>query len=211
MAHLCSRLYRNFIWIENRLLVIVDDVCCHAPQTVQFTLHYDGTYRREGGAVLFDNDGMTAKLISHSPVTALTEKAGHAPHRETEDKPYIELRDEASERTHTLFHTLELDPEDRSVVYEKLTDANGEGLRITDGDLTREIWYNRLADGHVMHDNSQTTLGGFDTDAYLLMITRDGREQTERVLAVCASFLRREGAVHYSSFVKKTVEITVKV
>ena len=210
MAHLCSRLYRNFLWIENRLLVIVDDVYCHEPQTVQFTLHYDGAYRREGNAVLFDNHGVHAKLLSHSGL-AVTENPGHGPHQPEEAKPCLALRDEAKERTHTLFHTLELDPENGSVTYETLTCEHGEGLKITDGPVEREIWYNHLADGHVMHDNTQATIGGYDTDAYLLMITRDKREHTERVLAVCASFLRKDGKVFHSSFAKKTVEVTTAV
>lgn len=210
-AHLCSRLYRNFIWIENRLLVIVDDVFCHEPRTVQFSLHYDGTYRREGNAVLFDNDGMTAKLVSHGPAMTLTEKIGHATHQQDVDKIYIELSDGARERTHTLFHTLELDPEQHPAAIERLDSVDARGIRITEGDIEREIWYNHRADGHVMHDNSQNLIAGFDTDAYILMITRDRREQTERVFAVCASFLRRNGKVYHSSFAKKTVEVVVGV
>ena len=210
-AHLCSRLYRNFLWIENRLLVIVDDVYCHEPNPVQFTLHFDGTCRREGNAALFDNDGMTAKLISHSPAMTPEERIGHAPHQQDVDKIYLALTDGAEERTHTLFHTLELDPEDRNVTYETLTCEHGDGVKIAEGHVEREIWYNHLADGHVMHDNSQATVGGYDTDAYLLMITRDKRENTERVFAVCASFLRKDGKVFHSSFAKKTVEVTTAV
>ena len=209
MAHLCSRLYRNFIWIENRLLVVIDDVFCHEPQTVQFSLHFDGTYRQEGDAVRFANGGMTAKLISHFPAMTPTEKTGHAPHQQDRDKTYLELRDDTKRRTHTLIHTLELDPEQRDAVYETLSCGRCDGVRITDGDMEREIWYNHLADGHVMHDNSQTVVGGYDTDAYILMVTRDKREQTERVLAVCASFLRRGGKVYHSSFEKKTTEVVV--
>ena len=206
-AHLCSRLYRNFIWIENRLLVIVDDVYCHEPRTVQFSLHYDGSYRQEGNAVRFDNGGMTARLISHWPAVTLTEKIGHEPHKQDEDRIYLELSDGKKERAHILFHTLELDPETRNATYETISCEHGDGVKITDGDTEREIWFNRLADGHVMHDNSQTTLGGYDTDAYLLMITRSRSRQTERVFAVCASFLRKDGAVYHSSFAKQTAEV----
>ena len=210
-AHLCSRLYRNFLWIENRLLVIVDDVFCHEPRIVQFSLHCDGTYRQEGGAVLFDNNGMTARLIAHQPGTKLAEKAGHESHQQDVDKPYIELSDGARERTHTLFHSLELDPEQHPTDIERLESVDARGIRITDGDTEREIWYNRRADGHIMHDNSQNTIAGFDTDAYLMMITRDRREHTERVFAVCASFLRRGGKVYHSSYAKRTAEITTVV
>ena len=210
-AHLCSRLYRNFLWIENRLLVIVDDVYCHEPRTVQFSLHYDGAYRQEGSAVLFDNDGMTARLISHGSGVTLTEKAGHAPHKTDEEKIYIALSDGTRERTHTLIHTLELDPEERPAVFERLESEDAVGVRVTEDHTVREIWYNHRADGHVMHDNSQNTVAGFDTDAYLLLITRDARANTRRVLAVCASFLRRNGVVYHSTFAKQTVEVETGV
>ncbi|MBQ7153163.1 MAG: heparinase II/III family protein, partial [Clostridia bacterium] len=53
MAHLVSRMYRNFVWIDSRILVIVDDVFAHAEDTVQFTLHYNGTYENKDDGVYF--------------------------------------------------------------------------------------------------------------------------------------------------------------
>lgn len=211
MAHLCSRMYRSFLWIENRLLVILDDVYCHEADAVQFTLHFDGTYRREENAVWFDNGKATARLISHLPAMTVAEKTGHEDQKQDEDKIYLELSDERRERAHLLIHTLALDPEDHPAAFTPLTGENADGLRIEDGETVREIWFNRQADGHVMHDNSNNLIGGWDTDAYLLMITRDKREDTERVLAVCASFLRKDGKAYFSSFAKKTAEITVRV
>ncbi|MBQ6019692.1 MAG: heparinase II/III-family protein [Clostridia bacterium] len=210
MAHLCSRLYRNFFWIDSRLLVIVDDVYCHEPETVQLSFHFDGTYRREKNAVRFDNGGMTAALISHLPAMTLKEKIGRGSGKPDEDKIYLELRDDEKARTHTLIHTLELDPETRRTAFRTLKTDTADGILIIDGETEREIWYNHLADGHVMHDNSQTTLGGFDTDAYMLMITRDQRENTERAFVVCGSFLRRDGRVYLSSFAKITKEVVTK-
>ena len=94
---------------------------------------------------------------------------------------------------------------------EKLESEDATGLRVVYGDTEREIWYNHRADGHVMHDNSQNTLGGFDTDAYILMITRDRREHTERAFCVNASFLRKNGKVFLSEYAKTTAEITVSI
>ena len=211
MAHLCSRMYRNFLWIGNRLLVILDDVYCHEDETVQFTLHFDGTYRQEDGALRFENGDASARLISHLPAMTVAERIGHGDDKQDEDKIYLELSDERRERTHLLIHTLELDPEDRPAAFRTLSGENADGILIDEGDTQREIWFNRQADGHVMHDNSNNLIGGWDTDAYLLMITRNKREDTERVLAVCASFLRKDGQVFLSSFAKKTAEVTVRV
>ncbi len=211
MAHLCSRTYRNFLWIENRLLVILDDVYCHEDNTVQFTLHFDGTYRQEENAVRFDNGDATARLISHLPAMTLSERIGHDDHKQDEEKIYLELSDERRERPHLLLHTLELDPEDHPAAFRRLSGENADGVRIEEADTVREIWFNRQADGHVMHDNSNNLIGGWDTDAYLLMVTRDKRENAERVLAVCASYLRRNGRVYFSSFAKRTAEVITEV
>ena len=206
MAHLCSRLYRNFFWIENRLLVIADDVFCHEPETAQLSFHYDGTCRIEADGIRFENGGSTAWLRAYAPATP-TEKHGHPPEKPAEDKPYLELRYEEKKRTHILFHTLALDPEENPFSIEPLSCENALGLRILRGDTEYEIWYNLLADGHVMHDNSQTVIAGFDTDAYMLAITRAPKADSEWALAVCASFLRRDGEVYLSSFGKKTEEV----
>ncbi len=209
-AHLCSRMYRNFLWLDGRMLAIFDDVYTHEADTVQFTLHFDGTYRQENGAILFDNDGMTARLISHTPKMKPEEKIGHVDHGQDEPKPYLSLSDERKERKHLLIHTLELDQQERPASFEQLESADARGVRITVGDTERELWYNHRADGSVMHDNSQNTVADFDTDAYLLMITRDRRAHTERVFAVCCSFLRKDGKVYFSSYKKSTAEITAE-
>lgn len=211
-AHLCSRMYRNFLWIENRLLVLIDDVFCHEPAAVQLTLHYNGTCDLSDGKVSFTYEDIRARLVSHEPAVMKPEiKHGHPDHKEKEDMPYLSLSDEMIERKHLLIHTLELDPESRDTAFEKLESEDATGLRVVYGDTEREIWYNHRADGHVMHDNSQNTLGSFDTDAYILMITRDRREHTERAFCVNASFLRKNGKVFLSEYAKTTAEITVSI
>ena len=199
------------MWIENRILVIFDDVYSHAANTVQFTLHYDGAYKQQANGFLFENDGLQAMLRTHEPTGITAEdRIGHTAHRENEDKPYLYLSDERIERMHLLIHTLELDPK-KSTVITRIETDDATGILIADGNLQREIWYNHRANGNVMHDNSQNTVGGYDTDAYMLMITRDNRIHTERVFAVCASFLRKDGNVFISEFKKTTAEITASV
>ena len=212
MAHLCSRMYRNFVWLDSRILVIFDDVYCHEENTVQFTLHFDSEYKIGENTVDFDNGTSTARLISHKPDgTVIYEKTGHLEHREDEDTPYIEISTPDKERTHLLIHTLELDYDGHSTEYEKISGKNYEGIRITDGETEREIYFNIMADGHIMHDNSNNIIAGFDTDAYMLVITRDKKRDTERVLMICGSYLRRGDEVYLSSFTKKTQEVITKI
>jgi len=208
MAHLCSRMYRNFIWLENRILVIFDDVFCHEDNTLQFTLHFDGEYSAADGYVDFDNGTNRARLTSQFPEgMTISEKTGHLDHMENEDTPYIELSTAEEKRTHLLIHTLELDNDKHGVKYETISGKNSSGIRIIDGETEREIWFNHMADGHIMHDNSNNIIAGFDTDAYMLVITHNKKQNTEKVLVICGSYLRRDGRAYISSFVKKTQEI----
>ena len=62
-----------------------------------------------------------------------------------------------------------------------------------------------------MHDNSNNIIAGFDTDAYMLVITRDKKRDTEHVLMICGSYLRRGDEVYISSFTKKTQEVITKI
>lgn len=206
LAHLCSRMYRNFFWLDSSLLVIFDEVYCHEENTIQFSLHFDGKYSFGGGKADFDNGISRARLISHFPEkTEMREMAGHADHKENEDKPYLEISTSEESRTHLLINTIELDNDLHGTEYTLLNGENSTGLRIVRDGTEREIWFNHMADGHVMHDNSNNVIAGFDTDAYMLAITRS-KDGTEKVMMVCGSFLRRDGKVYISSFIKKTAE-----
>ena len=210
MAHLCSRMYRNFLWFDTRILVIFDDVYCHSENTVEFTLHYEGEYETVSGKVDFSNGDCRAELISHFPEgMTISEKIGHGDHLENEDKPYIELSTGTEERTHLLIHTIELDYDEHDTEYIRLSSANAEGIRITGNGIEREVWFNRMADGHVMHDNSNNIIAGYDTDAYMLVITRDKSQKSEKVLVICGSYLRRDGKVFMADFIKKTQEVLI--
>lgn len=205
MAHLCSRMYRNFLWFDNRILVIFDDIYCHDKNTVEFTLHSEGKYKICNNKVDFSNGECCAQLISHEPESVtVREQIGHLDHKENENKPYLELSTVEKKRTHLLINTIELDNDKHSTEYTKLNSANASGLRITEKENEHEIWFNHMADGHVMHDNSNNVIEGFDTDAYMLVITRNKSQNTEQVLMICGSYLRRNGKVYTSDFVKKT-------
>lgn len=207
VAHLASRLYRNFLWFDDRILVILDDIYCHEEDTAQFTLHFAGDYEENGGAVDFSNGTSTARLLTHFPGgRTLTEKIGHEAHKEKETKPFIELSWEQPERTHLLINSIELDAAGHRTDYTPLHGENAEGLRIEDENTEREIWFNRCADGHVMHDNSNNVIAGFDTDAYMLLLTHDKKTDARRVLMICGSWLRKDGKIYLSGFSKMTKE-----
>jgi len=208
MAHLCSRMYRNFIWIENRLLVIFDEVYCHEADTIQFSVHTESSFSNSGNEILFDNGISKARLISHHPETVYSEKEGHLDHKEKEIMPYAELSTLKKDRTHLLITTIELDHDEKPFSFRLLEGKNATGLLIEDERTSREIWFNHMADGHVMHDNSNNIIAGYDTDAYMLMLMHNKADNKETALCVCTSYLRKEKSL-YSSFIKKTTEISI--
>ncbi len=74
-------------------------------------------------------------------------------------------------------------------------------MRITRGEKSTEVWLNLLADGWMRHRNSNNTLAGWDTDAYLLAVTsRKGGEQ--RYFCANGSYLRKANKILIDSLKK---------
>lgn len=210
MAHLCSRMYRNFLWLDNRLLVIFDDIYCHEDESVQFTLHFDGEYKLNDRGAEFDNGTSRARFISHLPhKPVISEKVGHKDHKENENSTYLELSYDDKKRTHLLIHTIESDHGKEDTSFRVLGGENASGLLISSSGSETEIWFNHMADGHVMHDNSNNVIAGFDTDAYMLVILRNKKSPSEKVLMICGSYLRRVGKTYLSSFIKETSQAVI--
>lgn len=210
MAHLCSRIYRNFLWLDGKTLVVIDDVLCHEPRTVQFLLHYDGeAITCENGSVELCGQRSTARLYSiypkketiHTRVGYLSTRYGTTRKEAAAECDYLSLNDEERARVHSLIHVITLD-EAQSVTVEPLEGRECIGVRVADGDTVREIWYNLRADGRRMHINSNNTLGEWDTDAYILMTERIGDD--EKIFISSGSYVRRKGEVRHASYQKKT-------
>ncbi len=204
MAHLCSRLYRNFFWLDDNLLVIVDEIYCHKENTAEFTLHYMGECTGRGkGFLIADGErrGILTPVFPENMAAGFRE--GHMPQEPESKVPYLVLTTPEKARNHLLIHTLQLDDGTGEAAVTRITGENAEGVEIVHGGKTRQIWFNRMADGHVMHDNSNAVIAEYETDAYMLMITRRG-DDPPAVLSVCGSYLRKDDRVLFSSFTKKT-------
>jgi hypothetical protein len=210
MAHLCSRMYRNFLWLDSRVLVIIDDLLCHEPRTLQFLLHYDGEMTtHENGTVDICGERSTARLYSIYPkeetirtrVGYLSTRYGTVKQDAATECNYLCLDGEERARVHSLIHIITLD-EAQSVTVERMEGRECIGVRLTNNGAVREIWYNLRADGRRMHINSNNTLGEWDTDAYILMTERTGDD--EKIFISSGSYVRRQGEVRYASYQKKT-------
>jgi hypothetical protein len=90
---------------------------------------------------------------------------------------------------------------------ELLTATNALGVRIQDGNNMTDVYLNLQADGRRMHLNSNNTIAGWDTDAYLLAWTRPAASGDEvaavnRIFVGCGSYLRRQDRVYLDSLSK---------
>ena len=92
--------------------------------------------------------------------------------------------------------------------FERLSAKNMIGVRIRQGGATTDVLLNLLADGRIRHRNANNTLGGWETDAYLLAITHaDGGDDSSanaasRIFIADGSYLRRDGKVILDSLSK---------
>ena len=211
MAHLCSRMYRNFIWLDHSLLLIVDDVLCHEAGSVQFLLHFDGAHAAEpDGSLSITGSRSRARVYSVHPeneqvntkVGYLATRYGSVKAEAAAECDYLCLSAEDVSRVHSLLHVIALNDAADGLVVERLVGRECIGVRLTRKDVQRELWYNLRADGRRMHINSNNTLGLWDTDAYLLMSERRGEE--ERTFIVSGSYVRRDGQVRFAAFRKTT-------
>jgi hypothetical protein len=82
------------------------------------------------------------------------------------------------------------------------------GVRMTATTHTTEVYFNLLADGRRMHSNSNSLLEGWESDAYLLAVSRpngtppDDPDQLSRLLVIGGSYVRRGDVVILDSLSK---------
>ena len=91
---------------------------------------------------------------------------------------------------------------------ESLTAENAIGARIRDDKTITDVWLNLMADGRRMHRNSNNVIDGWDTDAYLIALTRPAEaiesdpDSITRFFVACGSYLRKNGKVTLQSLSK---------
>jgi hypothetical protein len=91
---------------------------------------------------------------------------------------------------------------------ESLTADNAIGVRIRGDKTITDVWLNLMADGRRMHRNSNNVIEGWDTDAYLIALTRPADaadsdpDSLTRCFVACGSYLRKDGKVTLHSLSK---------
>ncbi len=206
-----SRNYRHFLWVGD-VILIFDDVRTHEAGVLEWLLHYDGGYDKDGNSIRIENGEEAAVLVKSLYPAGLqvAEKKGLRDHDPDTQVTYLSLSDGKSVREQKFITALLPLGRDGSESAIKLTllEANEAiGVRITDGVNVTDIYQNLRADGRKMHRNSCNTIAGWETDAYLFAIQRpvgspDEPGSVHRYFAACCSYLRKDDKVVLDSLSK---------
>ena len=217
-SHVCERAFRSVFILSHKYYFILDDLLTIRPEPVSFLLHYKGDAKVGTDGLEIRNGTSLAHVHTLYPQdaawtvgTGYPEQSGYSTMATFQDGsvPYL-LEDgpeEPGRCDKALLHLIVLNEEGYAV--ERLSGTDAIGVRLTESDgSVHELWFNLRADGRRMHINSNNVLGGYETDAYLLFLTRrPGRRAS--VTAVCSSYVRKKGRVCCASFTKRTVSFTL--
>lgn len=199
MCDSCLRNHRSFLRLGEDIFVTVDDLYTYEKAKFSYLLHHRGQSEvQEDGSVIIRSDKNALRVVSVSP-SATTVRADSY-----EGLSHIAIEGIESSRLCQMMHVIS--PVEAGVSVSPLQTADGYGVRVTVGDKSYDIYYNFLADGRCMHINSNTVLGEFGTDAYILCIEREGGVEKQALMAY-GSYLRRGTESVFESLKKEFLVI----
>ncbi len=204
MARHLTRNYRHWLWLDG-VILIFDDLLAHEPGRFDWLLHYAGEARRDGAEVVVTNGQARASVKMLFPADPLIREEEGLAHNQPDVKvPYLAFATAAAAREQKFIVAVVPQPADPAGPAPKLELLRGEdwlGVRVQSEQQITEVYLNLRADGRRMHFNSNHTIEGWETDAYLLALTRPARSATAtpenviRYFVSAGSYLRREGQV----------------
>jgi len=170
-----SRNYRHFLWIDDIILVL-DDIRTDEPGKLEWLLHYDGSIQQDGTDWIVSNEEAKVMVRPLFPENVqVAEKKGLKDHEPDRQVPYLALSPEGAMREAkfvTAIVPVRKGNGEHPPRIEPLKADNAIGARIYgDGTIT-DVWLNPMADGRRMHRNSNSIIDGWDTDAYLIALSR---------------------------------------
>ena len=211
MAHRLARHYRHWLWVDGAI-VIFDDLFAHALARFQWLLHPAGQALRSGRTLALCNGPAGARVeFLHPDELDFREVVAPAPDNPDAQSTYWEASTRVPARqqnfvTVVLPNSVPGEPQPPRV--DGLEGDGYLGVRITTPATLTDVYFNLAADGRRMHENSNSRFDGWETDAYALALSRPAGTPTSdiarltRVLAVGASYVRREGVVLLESLSK---------
>lgn len=223
------RNFRSFLWLGDVILVI-DDVKSFEPGQFEWLLHFNGTGTRNGLDVrvsdgdasvlvrpLFPEPFPDAGLPTDYPERMrLMEKTGLKDHEpKTQVKYFAFAPAELSRRMKfitAIIPVKEGNPPPPKIERFRTPEVNA--VRITQDGTVTDVILNLLADGSVRHRNANLTYDGWETDAYLTVLTwpetagTSDPDAASRIFVADGSYLRRDGKVVLDSLSKVFLSAT---
>jgi hypothetical protein len=197
MARFFTRNYRHFLWTGGVILVF-DDLRVHEDGRLDWLLHYDGTAQVDGRVIRLVNRGASAEVrFLHPAQVSTRQEKGLRDQEPKAEVPYLAVSAPTAARELKFIVAIVPVGHAQPPVLEPLTAQDALGVRIRhSGDVT-DVWLNLQADGRRMHENTNNTIDGWETDAYLFAVSSSGR-----LFVSSASYLRKGGGVFFDSLVK---------
>ena len=204
-----SRNYRHFLWIDD-VILIFDDIRTHEAGKLEWLLHYDGSVQRADSDLIVSNEEAQLRVRPLFPETIdIVEKTGLRDHDPDTEVTYLALSPPEPAREAKFVTALVPTTSGRRPPrLERLSSDNAIGVRIDNDRTITDVWLNLMADGRRMHRNSNNIIDGWDTDAYLIAMTRPaGSDESdpdaiERYVVACGSYLRKKDKVALHSLSK---------
>jgi hypothetical protein len=213
-----ERKYRSFLWLGDVILVI-DDLKGWQPGQFEWLMHYEGEAKRQGQVITVKNGEAEVAVRPLFPETLpdaglptdypellrMTPGAGLKDHAPDEAQPYLRLQAPGvSDRTKFV---VALTPNGSAAAprFERVETKDYLLVKIHQKGQVTEVYFNLLADGRIRHRNANATLGGWETDAYILALTYPeggGPRKPDRWFVADGSYLRRDGKVELDSLSK---------
>jgi hypothetical protein len=193
-----ARSVRTFLVLDDAVMVTWDDLQAYEPESFDFLLHTICSVMPSG------EGKVTLQSVSGEscPLSFFSESSSSLA---VEDVLMGETYKDGVQDGHLQGKCLKWQTE--KVLRQKFGFTMGMGVQSSNwqtldsgwensiqiGAAKWSIWFNRMADGSVMHRNSIGTWRGIETDAYALVLREEGDSKT--LYGIQASFLRREGVV----------------
>ena len=207
-----ARNQRHYLWIDDVILVI-DDLKSHEVGDYEWLWHPGGDVKKSGGDLIVTKGRSSAVIRPLYPQTLAPSNFVHdypemfswevrqGPTEDlkgTEDY-YAFLLPGKAERVKGVTAIILKDSPDQTdlPVIRRKSGEGYIGVEITgrDGKVT-DVYINENADGRLMHLNSWMNADGYDTDAYLLVVSPD------KTFVGYGSSLRKDGKSIFSSLSK---------
>ncbi len=215
-----QRNFRNILWIGDTILIL-DDLKSWDVGQFEWLLHYNGEAKRTGQVVrIADGDAAVAVRplfpqplpdgglpTDYPEAMRMVEHVGLKDAEPRVKQPYLGFQPTRKDDREKFLVVLQPEVPGRAAAkVERIEGLNWIGVRITDATRVTELYVNLLADGRIRHRNANATLGGFETDAYLLALSRPAGSAAgstpDRFFVANGSYVRKDGTVLLDSLSK---------